>query len=247
MLVPLRRHLLAAQRRAPSSRAARRRRSRAPPAAGAPAPAARRPRAGTRRARAPPPPPVKNDCSVCAASWITRSPSIRPGQPRSRASSFGVNMQSFTAGARGLTVLGVDDHVRRSPGSSRRIRSSISLARACASASGSCRVEPERQEHDEPVVRLRGSAARAGAPVSLADDRARRLRVARDVGAAGAPALRLLGQRLEVRLHGVDARQRLDDRLLDLARRPRAPPPATGRPAASGAARPPCARRRGGR
>ena len=49
----------------------------------------RRRRARTRRARAPTPPPVKNDCSVCAASWITRSPSIRPGQPRSSASSFG--------------------------------------------------------------------------------------------------------------------------------------------------------------
>src|SRR5207302_4114084 len=42
------------------------------------------------------PPPVKNDCSVCAASWITRSPSMRPGQPRSSASSRGVNMHSFT-------------------------------------------------------------------------------------------------------------------------------------------------------
>src|SRR5437660_2054479 len=42
------------------------------------------------------PPPVKNDCSVWAASWITRSPSMRPGQPRSSASSRGVNMQSFT-------------------------------------------------------------------------------------------------------------------------------------------------------
>ena len=28
-------------------------------------------------------PPVKKDCSVCAASWTTVSPSIRPGQPRS--------------------------------------------------------------------------------------------------------------------------------------------------------------------
>src|SRR5436309_14836993 len=43
------------------------------------------------------PPPVKYDCSVCAASWITRSPSILPGHPRSRRSSFGVNMHSFTA------------------------------------------------------------------------------------------------------------------------------------------------------
>ena len=60
-------------------RAARRRRSRAPTAGAAPAGAARRRRAGTRRARAPSPPPVKNACSVCAASWTTRSPSIRPG------------------------------------------------------------------------------------------------------------------------------------------------------------------------
>ena len=39
---------------------------------------------------------IMNDCSVCAASWTTRSPSIRPGQPRSRSRSFGVNMQSRT-------------------------------------------------------------------------------------------------------------------------------------------------------
>ena len=38
---------------------------------------------------------LANDWSVWAASWITRSPSIRPGQPRSSARSFGVNMQSF--------------------------------------------------------------------------------------------------------------------------------------------------------
>ena len=44
-----------------------------------------------------PPPPVKNASSVCAASWMTRSPSTRPGQPRSRSASFGLNMQSFTA------------------------------------------------------------------------------------------------------------------------------------------------------
>src|SRR3954469_17726396 len=42
------------------------------------------------------PPPVKNACSVCAASWMTRSPSTRPGQPRSRSFPFGENMQSFT-------------------------------------------------------------------------------------------------------------------------------------------------------
>ena len=43
----------------------------------------------TRRARARSPPPVKNACSVCAASWTTRSPSIRPGQPRSSSRSLG--------------------------------------------------------------------------------------------------------------------------------------------------------------
>ena len=42
-------------------------------------------------------PPVKKACSVCAASWITRSPSIRPGQPRSSSLSFGLNMQGCTA------------------------------------------------------------------------------------------------------------------------------------------------------
>src|SRR3954453_17341576 len=50
------------------------------------------------------PPPVKNDCNVCAASWITRSPSMRPGQPRPSESSRGVNMQSFTC--RNLTAKG---------------------------------------------------------------------------------------------------------------------------------------------
>ena len=38
-------------------------------------------------------------------------------------------------------------------GRSRRIRSSISLARACASSSAARAVEPERQERDQPVVR----------------------------------------------------------------------------------------------
>src|SRR5439155_25635643 len=35
-----------------------------------------------------------------AASWITRSPSIRPGQPRSSPSSRGVNMQSLISAVR---------------------------------------------------------------------------------------------------------------------------------------------------
>src|SRR3954453_19213638 len=62
------------------------------------------------------PPPVKNDCSVCAASWITRSPSIRPGQPRSRWWPLGLNMQSFIGRrilrARRLLRLRVDDQLR---------------------------------------------------------------------------------------------------------------------------------------
>ncbi len=40
------------------------------------------------------PPPVKNDCSVCAARWTTRSPSTRPTQPRSSGCPTGWNMQS---------------------------------------------------------------------------------------------------------------------------------------------------------
>ena len=44
-----------------------------------------------------PPPPRKYDCSVCAARWTTRSPSIRPTQPRSSGWSSGWNMQSRIA------------------------------------------------------------------------------------------------------------------------------------------------------
>ena len=80
------------------------------------------------------PPPVKNACSVCAASWITLSPSIRPGQPRSRSWSRGENMQSFIAGSVCTTTSAIS-------GRSRRISSSIRLASACAAASVS---EPSR-------------------------------------------------------------------------------------------------------
>ena len=99
-------------RRGPCARAARRRRSRGSTAGAGRAAAARRPRARNSSCSRASPPPVKNDCSVCAASWITRSPSIRPGQPRSRSRSFGLNMQSFTAARIGYSRLGVDVHVR---------------------------------------------------------------------------------------------------------------------------------------
>ena len=94
--------------------------------------------------------------------------------------------------------------------------------------------------------RSRGSGARAAARRSCSCDDARhRLRV-------GAPPrdaapLRLLRQRLEMRPHRVDAGQRLLDRAARPRSRPGAPPRATSRPAASGAARPRCGRRRAAR
>ena len=113
------------------------------------------------------PPPVKNDCSVCAASWITRSPSMRPGQPRSSASSLGVNMQSFTLDPRWLirSRLGVNDHVGDvGPFASDPL---LDLARPCVRLVEAGRaVEPEREERDEPAVVRRNRSSRGSPPVA---------------------------------------------------------------------------------
>ena len=114
-------------------------------------------------------------------------------------------------------------------GRSRRIRSSISLARACASASGSCRVEPEREERDEPVVGAAGSGARAASDPVTSRTIRRTAASSSDV-LARAPAR--LGQRLEVRLHRRRPRARRRGSRARPARRRRAPPRATGRRAA---------------
>ncbi len=75
---------------------------------------------------------------------------MRPGQPRSSASSRGVNMQSFIA-ANVPSGLGVDDHV----GDVRPLEADLlfDLARACVRVVEARRpFEPERQEGDEPGV-----------------------------------------------------------------------------------------------
>ena len=103
-------------------------------------------------------------------------------------------------------------------GSSVRIRSSISLARECASASGTLGSSPSVRKTTSPSSVWRNRSSRGAAPVcSRTIARRRPPRRARPPP-RGAPPLRLLGQRLEVRLHGVHPRQRLLDRLLDLAR-----------------------------
>ena len=99
-------------------------------------------------------------------------------------------------------------------GRSRRMRSSISLARACASESAA-RVEAEREERDEALVGAEEAEPRGGAPVwPRADDPPRTV----DGVRLDARARAVLGERLDVRLHGVGLRHRLLDRALDLGR-----------------------------
>ena len=108
----------------------------------------------------------------------------RRSGPASRASSsrsFGLNMQSLTVRCGRLTSA--------ISGSARRMRSSISLARAWASASALAGSSAERQERDQPVVGLRGSAARAAARPSPPDDARSRPRASRSTSApSGASA-----------------------------------------------------------
>src|SRR5919201_5797662 len=109
------------------------------------------------------PPPVKKASSVCAATWTTLSPSIFPGQPRSSASSRGVNMTHLTSG------LGVDDHVGNVR--TRVADPRLHLARATVRlGQRTGRVEAERQEGDEPLVRLQEAQLARLASERLADD-----------------------------------------------------------------------------
>ena len=203
-----------------------RHRSRAPPAGAAPAAAGRRRRARTRRARAPTPPPVKNDCSVCAASWITRSPSIRPGQPRSSASSFGVNMQSFTDLARCGRSISRDRRAARggsAPRSRSRARAPRRAARAGSRPSVRKTTSPSSVCEEAQLARRRARRSRDD-PRRPPRRRARPRRRRRAAPPPPRPAAR-----------GASARRRPParaalDRLLDLARDARAPPRATSSP-----------------
>src|SRR4051812_46274735 len=119
------------------------------------------------------PPPGKNDCSVCAASWMTRSPSIRPGHPRSSARSRGGNMPSFTDRTL-ASGLGVDDYVR----DVRALEPDLLLDLA---RTGVCLVdrrrslEPKREEgHETGVGAQEAKLARLGpgrVPHDALDDR----------------------------------------------------------------------------
>src|SRR3954447_10883236 len=153
------------------------------------------------------PPPVKNACSVCAASWITMSPSIRPGQPRSRSWSTGENMHSLTVSpSLGLRMHDDVGDLWMLPPDELLDPARVGVrGRECAGA------EPQRQVGDEPLVgvdepQLRGIDAQLGA-----DDAAHRRGVARDLGAG-----RFLRERLEVRPHRGHLRNRELDRPLDL-------------------------------
>src|SRR3954464_5590472 len=94
------------------------------------------------------PPPEKNASSVCAASCTTQSPSMRPGHPRSSASSRGVNMQN-----RNALGLRVDDHVGDAGMLVANARLDLARARVCVGERGS-RVEAECEERHEPLGRL---------------------------------------------------------------------------------------------
>ena len=96
-------------------------------------------------------------------------------------------------------------------GRSLRIRSSISLARAWASASEVPGSSDERQVGEQPVVGAQEAQLARRLAGLLAHDPLDEVAVAVDALALGG-----LGQRLEVRLHRVHLRHRLDDRALDL-------------------------------
>ena len=132
------------------------------------------------------------------------SPSIRPGQPRSRSWSRGENMQSFTRQG-----LGVHDDV----GDLRTLAPDQLLDPARVGVRGRerARAEPQRQVGDEPLVgvdeaQLRGIDAELGAHDA-----------AHGGGVAGYLVARgFLAERLEMRPHRRHLRNRQLDRSLDL-------------------------------
>src|SRR5262249_12587538 len=153
------------------------------------------------------PPPVKNDCSVWAASWTTRSPSTRPTQPRSSGWSAGWNMQSFTP-----SRLGVHHHV--GDRGHRLAHSLLDRARVTVRVRERARApEPEREEDDHALVGAHDAeVARAGA----------RLLAPRGLDGGGVDLDRLsscgLGDRLEVSLHRANLGRVAENRRLDLLR-----------------------------
>src|SRR5581483_3250039 len=157
------------------------------------------------------PPPVKNACNVCAASWTTRSPSIRPGQPRGKSIPTGLNMQSFMSASWVLSSgLGVDDDV----GDLRLFEPDALLdlarprVRICERG---LRVESKCQERDETRVRAQEAHLARRQARDLADDALDRAGV-QILHAAG----RRLRERLEVSLHGIHLGHGVPDRPLDL-------------------------------
>src|SRR5262249_32387992 len=153
------------------------------------------------------PPPVKNACNVCAASWITVSPSIRPGQPRSRNGSFGENMQSLTRlPSPGLRVH--DDVGDLRPLAPDQL---LDPARVRMRGRERVRAEAQRQACDEAVGRVDEAQLRRIDAELGPNDAAHGRGVAGDLGARG-----LLAERLEMCLHRRHLRNRVLDRPLDL-------------------------------
>src|SRR5262245_26294716 len=138
------------------------------------------------------PPPVKNDCNVWAASWITLSPSIRPGQPRSRRGKRGRNIQSFKVAS--SSRLGVHDDV----GDLGALPPDQLLDPARIRVCGGQRVraEPQRQVGDEPLVRVDETELRRLDAELGTDDPAHGRGVAGHLGSG-----RLFAEGLEMRLY----------------------------------------------
>src|SRR5205823_14166408 len=78
--------------------------------------------------------------------------------------------------------------------------------------------EPEREVGDEPLVGLEEAKLVRLAPGLLANDARDGRPVARDLVGARSARLAGFGERLEVRLHGLDLRHGLADGTLDLLR-----------------------------
>src|SRR5919199_4625747 len=139
---------------------------------------------------------------------MTRSPSIRPSQPR-RSRAVGVNMQSLID-----SRLGVDDYVRDLRPLTPDALLDLARSRVRRRERRS-RLESERQVRDEAFLRVQESELARGSTGRVARDPRYRLEVALDVLARGTAPRRRLAQRLEVRLDGTDLGHGVDDRMFD--------------------------------
>ena len=169
------------------------------------------------------PPPVKNASSVCAASWITRSPSIRPGQPRGPRCPSGVNMQASLR-------LRVDDDVgdaRAARGGSAPRSRSRARAPRRATWTGRGRASGRRASPSIGVEEAELARAASRSPRARSARRARGRRRPR-----ARCALPRLGQRLEVRLHRRPPRAPTRRSRARPRSPPHEPPRAGGRPGA---------------